>query len=123
VKTFGLKPSFGLLDQVVIDAAEGDQAQRSYPSRELAKLIETQQVCNRGPSVQESKLLPQEQPLDSVTRLAHGCNVGSSRQGGSFLKEARSPYFGYLKIDVAVTCQLFFGYHSKANSKTYPLIP
>lgn len=81
MKTFGLKPSFGLLDQVVIDAAEGDQAQRSYPSRELAKLIETQQVCNRGPSVQESKLLPQEQPLDSVTRLAHGCNVGSSRQG------------------------------------------
>jgi hypothetical protein len=39
------------------------------------------------------------------------------------LKEARSPYFAYLKIDVAVTCQLFFGYHSKANSKTYPLIP
>jgi hypothetical protein len=45
------------------------------------------------------------------------------KQGGGVFKEARSPYFAYLKIDVAVTCQLFFGYHSKANSKTYPLIP
>ena len=42
---------------------------------------------------------------------------------GGYVKEARSPYFAYLKIDVAVTCQLFFWYHSKANSKTYPLIP
>ena len=48
---------------------------------------------------------------------------GLTPEGGVLLKEARSPYFAYLQIDASVTCQLFFGYHSKANSKTYPLIP
>ena len=79
-----------------------------------------------GSSFEHTVIQGTAQPLQAVAQFKQRkhLDIVSNKSGiaGSF-KDARSRYFAYLKIDVAVTCQLFFWYHSKANSKTYPLIP